>query len=138
MKLNEILAISGKPGLYRYVAQGSRGGVIVESLNDSKRLAISGSAQISALSEISMFTEDEDMSLVEIYQRLIAQTEGAEAISHKESEANIKSAFEKLLPEYDRERVRLSDMKKCFNWFNTLVAAGATSFESGDEQQSEE
>ncbi len=135
MKLNEILAIAGKPGLYRYVAQGARGGVIVESLGDNKRLAISGGSQISALSEISMFTEDEDMSLTAIYQRLIEQTEGAAAISHKESEANIKAAFEKMLPEYDRERVRLSDMKKCFNWFNTLVAAGATSFESGEEEQ---
>ncbi len=129
MKLNEVLAIAGKPGLYRYVAQGMRNGVIVESLIDGKRLSVAGSAQISALSEISMFTEGEDMPLAEIYQRLIAQTGGAAAISHKESGAKITEAFEQLLPEYDRERVHLSDMKKCFNWFNTLVAAGATEFE---------
>ncbi|MFR9651100.1 MAG: DUF5606 domain-containing protein [Rikenellaceae bacterium] len=138
MKLNEVLAITGKPGLYRYVAQGMRGGVIVESLAEGKRLSIGGREQISALSEISMFTEGDDMPLSEIYQRLIEQTAGAAAISHKESSDKIREAFEQLLPEYDRERVHISDMKKCFNWFNTLIAAGATSFEVERAEQPEE
>ncbi len=137
MKLNEILAISGQPGLYRYVAQGARG-VIVESLIDGKRSNVAGHSNVSALSEISMFTEGDDMPLSQIYQRLIEQTAGAAAISHKESEAKIREAFETLLPEYDRERVRLSDMKKCFNWFNTLIAAGATSFEIETAEAAEE
>ncbi len=141
MKLNEILAISGYPGLYRYVAQSARG-VIVESLTDGKRSNVAGHAHVSALSEISMFTEGEDISLVEVFTRLIAQTEGKAAIGHKESAEKIKAAFAELLPEYDRDRVHVSDMKKCFAWFNALIAAGATEFvvptaEDGEQEQSE-
>ncbi len=141
MKLNEILAISGYPGLYKYVAQSARG-VIVESLSDGKRSNVAGHAHVSAMSEISMFTEGEDIALGEVFKRLIAQQEGKPAIPHKESADNIKAAFEVVLPEYDRDRVRVSDMKKCFAWYNALIAAGATEFVMpGDEtaeEQSEE
>ncbi len=139
MKLQEILAISGQPGLYKYVAQASRG-LIIESLNDGKRSNVSGHSNVSALSEISMFTEGEDIALAEVFTRLYAITEGKAAISHKESADKIKAEFEKVLPEYDRNRVHVSDMKKCFSWFNILVAAGATSFEieEAKEQSNEE
>ncbi len=128
MKLNEILAISGQPGLYKYVAQSARG-VIVETLSDGKRSNVSGAAQVSALSEISMFTEEEDVALVDIFNNILKLTGGKASISHKESAEKIKAEFAKALPNYDRDRVHISDMKKCFNWFNTLVAAGATEFE---------
>ncbi len=139
MKMNETLAISGQPGLYKYVAQSSRG-VIVESLATGKRSNIASNAQVSALSEISMFTEGEDLPLPEIFTRLYAHTEGKAAIGHKESPEKIKAEFEAFFPEYDKERVRVSDMKKCFNWFNALVAAGATeftvpSFEEGEQSE---
>ncbi|MFI3268986.1 MAG: DUF5606 domain-containing protein [Rikenellaceae bacterium] len=127
MKMNEILAISGQPGLYKYVAQSTRG-VIVESLSTGKRTNVSGNAPVSAISEISMFTEGDDIALPEIFTRLYAYTEGKAAINHKESAEKIKAEFEAFFPEYDKERVRVSDMKKCFNWFNALVAAGATEF----------
>lgn len=128
MKMNEILAISGQPGLYRYVAQSTRG-VIVEALTDGKRSNVSGSVNVSALSEISMFTEGEDIALAAVFTNIYALYEGKEAISHKESADNIKEAFANALPEYDRERVRVSDMKKCFSWYNALIKAGATSFD---------
>lgn len=128
MKMNEILAISGQPGLYRYVAQSARG-VIVESLVDGKRSNVSGSVNVSALSEISMFTEGEDIALAKVFTNIYGVYEGKEAISHKESAEKIKAAFESALPEYDRDRVRVSDMKKCFSWYNALVKAGATSFD---------
>ncbi len=127
MKMNEILAISGQPGLYRYVAQSTRG-VIVEALTDGKRINVSGSVNVSALSEISMFSEGDDIVLPEVFTRLYAYTEGKAAISHKESAEKIKAEFEAFFPDYDKERVRVSDMKKCFNWFNALLAAGATEF----------
>ncbi len=128
MKMNEILAISGQPGLYRYVAQATRG-VIVESLVDGKRSNVSGSTNVSALSEISMFTEGDDIALASVFTNVYALYEGKEAINHKESAEKIKEAFGKALPEYDRDRVRVSDMKKCFAWYNALIKAGATSFE---------
>lgn len=136
MKLHEILTISGQPGLYKYVAQATRG-VIVETLSDGRRSTVAGHAHVSALSEISMFTTGDDMPLVEIFNRLLAHTQGKEAISHKSAPEAIKAAFEAFLPEYDRERVRLSDMKKCFAWFNLLVKAGATEFTLGAEESEE-
>ncbi len=139
MELKEILAISGQPGLYKYVAQSTRG-VIVESLIDGKRMNAAASAKVSTLTEISMFTEGEDISLADVFTKIFDYTKGAAAISHKESSEKIKAEFAAVLPEYDRDRVHVSDMKKCFAWFNILVSAGMTKFElpSYNEPSSEE
>jgi len=139
MELKDILAISGQPGLYKFVAQSMRG-VIVESLIDGKRMNASATSRVSALTEISMFTEGEDIALADVFTNIWNYTEGKQAISHKESPERIKEEFAKVLPEYDRERVHVSDMKKCFAWYNTLVEAGFTEFKlptNGDEQTEE-
>ena len=109
MELKEILAISGQPGLYKYVAQSSRG-VIVESLSDGKRMNAASNSKVSALTEISIFTEGE-------------------------APEKLKAYFAEVLPEYDRDRVHVSDMKKVFSWFNTLVGAGFTEFKLPAEQE---
>ena len=139
MELKDILAISGQPGLYKYVAQSMRG-VIVESLIDGKRMNASANSRVSALTEISMFTEGEDIPLAEVFTNIWNYTEGKQAVSHKESAAKIQEEFAKVLPEYDRERVHVSDMKKCFAWYNILVEAGFTEFKlpSEGEEQVEE
>ena len=133
------MAIAGQPGLYKYVAQ-SRTGVIVESLLDGKRMNASATSRVSALTEISMFTEGEDIPLAEVFTNIWNYTEGKQAVSHKESAAKIQEEFAKVLPEYDRERVHVSDMKKCFAWYNILVEAGFTEFKlpSEGEEQVEE
>ena len=133
------MAISGQPGLYKYVAQSMRG-VIVESLIDGKRMNASATSRVSALTEISMFTEGEDIPLAEVFTNIWNYTEGKQAVSHKESAAKIQEEFAKVLPEYDRERVHVSDMKKCFAWYNILVEAGFTEFKlpSEGEEQGEE
>ncbi|MCM1150493.1 MAG: DUF5606 domain-containing protein [Alistipes sp.] len=133
MELREILAISGQPGLYKYVAQSTRG-VIVESLLDGRRMNASASSKVSALTEISMYTEGDDMPLAEVFTKIYAHTGGKEAVSHKESPEKLKAAFAEVLPEYDRERVHVSDIKKCFAWYNTLVAAGFTEFKLPEEE----
>ena len=137
MELKDILAISGQPGLYKYVAQSMRG-VIVESLTDGKRMNASVTSRVSALNEISMFTEGEDIALADVFTNIWNYTEGKEAISHKESADRIVEEFAKVLPEYDRERVHVSDMKKCFAWYNILVKAGFTEFKLPTEAESEE
>ena len=137
MELKDILAISGQPGLYKYVAQSMRG-VIVESLTDGKRMTASVTSRVSALTEISMFTEGEDIALADVFTNIWNYTEGKEAISHKESADRIVEEFAKVLPEYDRERVHVSDMKKCFAWYNILVKAGFTEFKLPTEAESEE
>lgn len=132
MELKDILAISGQPGLYKYVAQSTRG-VIVESLLDGRRINASASSKVSALSEISMYTEGDDIPLAEVFTRIYAHTGGRQAVSHKETPEKLKASFVEVLPEYDRERVHVSDIKKCFAWFNTLVAAGFTEFKLPEE-----
>ena len=127
MELKDILAISGQPGLFKYVAQSQRG-VIVESLLDGKRMNASATARVSSLTEISMFTEGEDIPLTDVFTNIWNYTEGKEIISHKESADKIQAEFAKVLPEYDRDRVHVSDMKKCFAWYNLLVKAGFTEF----------
>ena len=132
MELKEILAISGQPGLYKYVAQSTRG-VIVESLVDGRRINASASSKVSALTEISMYTEGDDIPLAEVFTKIYAHTGGKEAVSHKETPEKLKAAFAEVLPEYDRDRVHVSDIKKSFAWYNTLVSAGFTEFKLPEE-----
>lgn len=138
MELKEILAISGQPGLYKYVAQSMRG-VIVESLLDGRRMNASATSKVSALTEISMFTEGDDIPLAEVFEKIYAHTGGKEAINPKENPEKLKAAFAEVLPEYDRERVHVSDIKKCFAWYNTLIKAGFNQFTTpAEESQTQE
>ena len=137
MELKEILAISGQPGLYKFVAQSTRG-VIVESLVDGKRMNAASNSKVSALTEISIFTEGEDIPLAEVFTKIYEHTNGQPAISHKEEPARLKAFFAEVLPDYDRDRVHASDMKKVFSWFNTLLGAGFTEFKLPSEESAEE
>ena len=138
MEFKDILAISGMPGLYKYVAQSTRG-IIVESLEDGRRTNASATARVSALAEISMFTEGEDIALAEVFTRMYNHTGGQQGLSHKESADKLKAYFAEVLPEYDRERVHVSDIKKALSWFNILVGAGMTEFTlPAEEEQTEE
>lgn len=134
MELKEILAISGQPGLFKYVAQSTRG-VIVESLLDGRRMNASASAKVSALTEISMFTQGDDMPLAEVFTRIWDHTGGQQAIDPKEAPERLKAYFAEVLPEYDRDRVHVSDIKKCFAWYNTLVQAGFTEFKLPEQAE---
>ena len=134
MELKDILAISGKPGLFKYVAQSSNG-VIVESLLDGKRMNASASSRVSALTEISIYTEGEDIALADVFTNIYKHTEGKEAISPKETPEKLKAYFAEVLPEYDRERVHVSDMKKVITWYNILVSIGMTDFSNDEEEE---
>ncbi len=134
MELKEILAISGQPGLYKYVAQSTRG-VIVESLLDARRMNVSASSKVSALTEISMYTEGDDIPLAEVFSKIYTHTKGKEYVNPKQTPEKLKAAFAEVLPEYDRERVHVSDIKKCLTWYNVLVAAGFTEFKLPEEVQ---
>ena len=140
MELKEILAISGQPGLYKYVAQSTHG-VIVESLLDGRRMNASATSKVSSLTEISMFTEGDDIPLADVFTKIYAHTGGREAVSPKEAPEKLKACFRgisdlscqspcfaEVLPDYDRDRVHVSDIKKCFAWYNILVKAGFTEF----------
>ena len=132
MEFKDILAITGMPGLYKYVAQSTRG-IIVESLADGRRQNASATSRVSALAEISMFTEGEDIPLAEVFTKMYTYTEGKQGPSTKEGAARLKEFFGVVIPDYDRERVHDSDIKKAVVWFNMLVEAGMTKFEIPEE-----
>lgn len=137
MELQKILAISGQPGLYRFIAQ-SPNGVIVESLSDKRRMNVPASSKVSSMGEISIFTDTEDVPLAKVFESLLSLTEGRQAISHKEDPAKLKALFAKALPDYDRDRVHVSDMKKVVMWFNTLIENGITDFSLEEPKEESE
>lgn len=127
MELADILAISGQPGLYKFVAR-STNGVIVESLVDGRRINASGTSRVSAMTDIAVFTEDEDLPLADVFTALYKTSDGKKTISHKEPAAAIEAVFAEAVPAYDRSRVHLSDMKKILSWYNILIDCGMKEF----------
>ena len=121
MKLKDILSISGKGGLYKFISQ-ARNGIIVESFDDGKRTAISASAKVSALEDIAIFTETEEVPLADIFKKIYEKENGKETINHKSSPEELKAFIESVLPDYDKERVYVSDIKKLVMWYNILIS----------------
>ena len=115
--LEGILSISGKPGLYKLVSQ-SKNGILVESLTDGKRMPVSATQQVSALSEIALYTQTEEKPLVEVFQLMAG---AGELPATKASQDELRSYLEKALPEYDRERVYPSHIQKLVNWYRLLA-----------------
>jgi len=136
MDLSKILSISGKPGLFKMMAQ-TKNGVVVESIIDNKRFTAFGNEQISSLEEISIFTEGEDLSLLEVFKLIFKKLEGEKALSHKSSNKELKEFFEEVLPSYDKERVYVSDIKKVINWYNLLTENEFFDFPEEDEKEDE-
>jgi hypothetical protein len=119
MILKDILAISGEPGLFRFIAQG-KNAVIVENLETKKRTSAYGSAKVSSLEDIAIFTEKEDMPLGKVLNLIHEKANGGPAIDYKADNNALKSWFEGILPDYSRDRVYTSDIKKVAHWYNIL------------------
>ena len=132
--LKTILSISGKPGLYRLLSSGNNV-LIVESLETKKRLPILPKDRVVSLGDISMFTDSEDIALSEVLTKLHAKQAGVpvEASILKDNEA-IRASFGEVLPNFDRERVYTSDIKKLYSWYNLLIGAGITDFSDQEEE----
>jgi hypothetical protein len=94
--------------------------VIVESLSEKKRFPIFNTNKISALSDISIYTYDEEVPLSDIYKKIFEKTDGAKTITHTDSQEKLKQEFESLVPNYDKEQVYNSDIRKLFQWYNIL------------------
>ncbi len=128
MNLEKILAISGKPGLFALKIQ-TRSGFVAESLLDGKKITVGLRSNVSLLTEISVYTHDEEKPLAEIMRAIAVKEDNGPAISHKEDNAKLIAYFTEILPEYDEERVYPSDIKKILNWYNMLQAKGLVSKE---------
>lgn len=129
MSLQKILAISGKPGLFELKVQ-TRTGFVAESLIDGKRLTVGLRANVSLLSEIAIYTYNEEVKLAEIFKTIAAKENNGISISIKENDEVLKNYFREILPEYDETRVYNSDIKKIINWYNLLQPKGFVSTEA--------
>lgn len=132
MDLTEILAISGKPGLYKMLSQ-TKTGMLVESMDDQKRFPVFAHEKISSLEEISIFTETEDIPLKEIFKKIHDLLEGGKALSHKSTPDELKDFFDDAVPDYDKERVYVSDIKKVIQWYNILHEKNMLEFSEEEE-----
>lgn len=121
MDLSTILSISGKPGLYKLISQ-TKSGALVESLTDSRRYPAFAHEKISSLEDISIFTVENDISLKKVFQKIYEKENGGDCIDNKAPEKEIRFYMEQVLPEYDKDRVYLSDMRKLFSWYKILNA----------------
>ena len=134
--LQTVLAIAGKPGLYRLVSRGNKN-LIVESLDGTKkRTPIFGADKVISLADIAMYTDNGEVPLAEVLQKVADKEEAKEASLNpkKASSEELQNYFAEILPDYDRERVYVTDIKKLLTWYNLLVNAGVTVFVEKEEK----
>ena len=134
--LSKILAISGQSGLYLYISH-SRTGVIVESLSDKKRSNVSASGKVTSLADISIYTDDEEVKLQQVFLNMKEVLGDADAPTSKAKPEELKALFEKALPTYDRDRFYVSHMKKVVEWYNALKKYASLDFEEEETQEQE-
>jgi len=139
--LKGILAISGKPGLFKMITN-AKNSIIVESLIDGKRTPAYATSKISSLEDISIFTVDGDTKLADVFVNIFEKS--LDVNPKKASSKELKDAFGQALPDYDDERVYVSDIKKVFAWYNLLkekevISADAVeAYKKGEDEENTE
>ncbi|EKF56330.1 hypothetical protein I215_02368 [Galbibacter marinus] len=137
MGLEKILSISGKPGLYELKAQ-TRSGFVAESLIDGKKLSVGLKNNVSLLSEIAIYTLEEEVPLKEVFNKIKEKENGGKTeISHKDPKIKLEEYFFEVLPDYDEDRVYASDIKKIIQWYNLLHDKGITDFDTQEQEESD-
>ncbi|WP_425236312.1 DUF5606 domain-containing protein [Ulvibacterium sp.] len=138
MSLDKILSIGGKPGLYRLLTQ-TRTGFVAESLLDKKRISVGAHNNVSVLSEIAIYTLEEELPLRQVFQKIQVKEKGGKtSVAHKAEKIALEEYFFEILPNYDEDRVYASDIKKVIQWYNLLLDNGITDFSDDEENSSEE
>ncbi len=138
MSLKGILSIGGKPGLYKHIAQ-SKNAIIVEDIVSGKRIPAYATAKISALEDIQIFTEEDEVPLIDVLKKIKEKENGGETLDTKKASSDdIKLKLEEVLPNYDKDRVYVSDMKKIFSWYNFLQNHDMLDFEEETEETEKE
>ena len=139
--IRKILAISGKPGLYKLISRGNKS-LIVETVDEQKkRVPAFGADRVVSLGDISIYTNDDsEVPLGDVFESIKANygEKPLDLSPKKASQDDIIAFFTKVLPNYDTDRVRVSDMRKVLSWYNILTADGYTEFVSKEEEGSEE
>ena len=119
MELEGIINVSGKPGLFKVISR-STNNVIIESLSDKKRSVIYSHNQANLLNEIGIYTYNDTIPLSDIFLKIAEKTKYGTSINHKSEKSDLINYFRDVLPEYDEERVYLSDIKKVIHWYNIM------------------
>ena len=135
--LKTVLAISGKPGLYRLVSRGNKMLIVETIVETKKRLPAHSADKVVSLADISIYTDDDnEVSLASVFESIKEKYDGkaVELSAKKADQSDIISFFEKVLPNYDTDRVRVSDMRKVLAWYNLLINDGMTSFVEENEE----
>lgn len=134
--LKGILSISGQSGLFKLVAE-SKNNIIVESLETSKRIPVHSTSKVSALEDIAIYTENGDVPLKTVFKAIFEKENGGLALSPKATGNELKSYFEKVVPEFDKDRVYVSDIKKVLQWYNSLQVKELLDFTEQKENDQE-
>ena len=137
MNLTGIISISGRPGLYKVIAQ-SKNSIIVESLDTNKRIPAYATDRISAIDDISIYTTEADIPLKEVFVSIFEKEKGNNTLSHKEDMKKLEAYLEGVLPNYDKERVYPSDIRKIFQWYNKLNEKGFIKIEKEEVEEPKE
>ena len=133
MSLDKILSIATKPGLYQMVTQ-TRAGFVAVSLLDGKKMTVNLKNNVSVLSEIAIYTLQEEMPLLEVFKKIATKENGQKtSISHKADKIDLEAYFFEVLPNYDEDRVYASDIKKVIQWYNILQANDLLDFSAPAE-----
>jgi len=122
--------------LFKMVSQ-TKNGIIVESLETKKRIPAYTTSKVSALEDIAIYTESEEVALKEVFKRIAEKENKGLAVDPKSSSDNLKAYFEAILPEYDREKVYVSDIKKVIVWYNLLQKMDLLNFDEKSEESEE-
>ena len=135
--LTKVLAVSGQSGLYLYISS-TRTGAVVESLADHKRSAVSATSKITSLADISIYTDDEEVKLQDVFLSMKEVLGEADAPSAKSKPEELKALFEKALPSYDRDRFYVSHMKKVVEWYNAIKNHASLDFVNPEDEAAEQ
>ena len=136
MSLEKILSIGGKPGLFKLITQ-TRSGFVAESLIDGKKITVGIRGNVSVLSEIAVYTLEEELPLAKVFQKIKEKENGSKtAIGHKADKLALEEYFFEVLPNYDEDRVYPSDIKKVIQWYNILHDNDILDFETEEAEES--
>ncbi|SRR6056297_272651 len=136
MGLEKILSVAGKPGLYKLITQ-TRSGFVAESLLDGKRISVGLRSNVSVLSEIAIYTLEEELPLREVFLKIQEKENGGKtSVGHKEDKIKLEEYFFEVLPNYDEDRVYASDIKKIIQWYNMLVDRDIADFSENESEPS--
>jgi len=133
MNIEGIISISGKPGLFKVIAQ-TTARIIIEDIDTKKRKPAFSSDKVLALSDITVFGHAEDLNLGEVFEKIFDKEKGKVSISHKDDPEKLRNHFESIWEDYNDEEVKDHDIKKIFQWYNKLVENNLLTKDSSEEE----